>query len=86
MSDIEKNPIETMIDNIMNSEFNTAGDIFNDLLNTKVQDAVDQEKIALAGQIFNSSVDDEQLDLDFDDEDITDEDLEAAANDLLDDE
>jgi len=48
-------------------------------MNQKVDAALDAEKVAMAGQIFN---DVEEID----DEDISDEDLEAAADEAIEDE
>lgn len=74
--------IETMIDYIAQGEFQKANSMFGDAIGSRITDALDQEKIAVADQFFNGvepdEDDDDQLELDLDDEelDIDDEDLE----------
>lgn len=71
--------IENFIDAMMNKDHVQSSNIFAELMNQKVDVALDAEKVAMAGQIFN---DVEEID----DEDISDEDLEAAADEAIDDE
>lgn len=73
--------IEDMIDNIGNKDFKQAGDMFNELIGAKIQDALEQQKIAVAGAIYNDE--EEQLELDLDDED--EEELDAAEEEYEDD-
>ena len=68
--------IEDMIDQIGSKDFNKANDIFQDVIDAKIQDALDQQKIAVAGKVFNGE--EEQLELDLDDEDL--EELDAAED------
>lgn len=76
--------IENFIDAMMNKDHVQSSNIFAELMNQKVDAALDAEKVAMAGQIFNDveEIDDEEID----DEDISDEDLEAAADEAIDDE
>lgn len=60
----EDNTLENMIDYAANADFNKANAIFNDMIAQKMDAAMDQERIAVAGKIFN---------------DIEDEELEAEA-------
>ena len=83
----QSNPTIDMVDFIQNAEFNKASIMFNDILSDKISDALDQERIAVASNMFNQ--DDEQLELDLEDEqegddDISDEDLELAAQEVED--
>lgn len=71
--------IENFIDAMMNKDHVQSSNIFAELMNQKVDTALDAEKVAMAGQIFN---DVEEID----DEDISDEDLEAAADEAIEDE
>lgn len=71
--------IENFIDAMMNKDHVQSSNIFAELMNQKVDAALDAEKVAMAGQIFN---DVEEID----DEDISDEDLEAAADEAIEDE
>lgn len=53
MSDVEHDPIGDFIDAIASGDFNQSEKLFNDLLSDKVEDALECEKISVAGQIFN---------------------------------
>lgn len=78
--------IETMIDAAVNQDFNAANGIFNELINARLTDTLEQEKINTAASIFDqenvdvSDDEDEQLDLDFEDEDEA-EDVEELEDD-----
>lgn len=79
--------IEDLINNVAAQDFSKAGVTFNELMQSRMHDAIEQEKIAVAGQIFNGvDPDEEQLDLpledsDEDDEedDFTDEEIDDAV-------
>jgi len=71
----EDNTIENMIDYAANADFNKANAIFNDMIAQKMDAAIDQEKIAVANQIFND-VDEEELEAE------ADADAEEAATDV----
>jgi len=82
--------IETMINHAANQDFNAANGIFQELISQRMSDALDQEKINVAGQIFNQAdeepeeyddefEDAEQLELELDDEE--DENKEADITD-----
>jgi hypothetical protein len=64
--------IENFIDNVMDKDYTTAQVTFADLMQARMQDALDQQKIIVAGQMFG-----EEEDTD----DIEDEDLEDAFDD-----
>ena len=57
--------VADMIDFAHAQEYNKATEIFNDLIGTKLTAALDQEKVAVANQIFNDvepeELDDEEL-------------------------
>ena len=53
MSDVEHDPIGDFIDAIASGDFNQSEKLFNDLLSDKVDETLEAEKIAVAGQIFN---------------------------------
>ena len=78
--------IETMIDAAVNQDFNAANGIFNELINARLTDTLEQEKINTAASIFDqenvdvSDDEDEQLDLDFEDDDAA-EDAEELEDD-----
>ena len=56
----EDNTLENMIDYAANADFNKANAIFNDMIAQKMDAAIDQERIAVAGKIFND-IEDEEL-------------------------
>jgi len=80
--------IETMIDAAVNKDFNAANGIFNELINARLTDTLEQEKINTAASIFDqenvdvSDDEEEQLDLDFEDDD---DDAAEDAEELEDD-
>ena len=76
--------IGDMIDFSTNGDFNKANNIFNDIMAGRIQSALDQEKVALANQVYNGA-DEEQLELPLeDDENYSDEELDAAADEVAD--
>jgi uncharacterized protein YciI len=80
--------IENFIDNVMDKDYTTAQVTFADLMQARMQDALDQQKIVVAGQMFGEEddpedIDDEDLEDAFEDEDLDEEDFE---DDDLDDE
>ena len=71
--------IEDLINNVNNQDFAKAGPTFVEIMQTKMGDALEQEKIAVADQVFNgASEEDEDEDID----DITDEEMEDALDEL----
>ena len=81
----EVNPLSNMIDYITQSEFQKANDIFNDVLGQRVSDALDQEKVAVAQAMYSPEEESDEYEMsDEDDEDleISDEEMEAAMDDL----
>jgi len=75
--------IAKMIDNIASKEFSKAGDDFEGLINSKLQDTLDQARTKIASQIF-----DPQVGVEPDEElvagEVSNDDLEAeeAANEV----
>jgi FKBP-type peptidyl-prolyl cis-trans isomerase (trigger factor) len=68
--------IEDLINHVTDKNFAKAEPIFHDLIQHKMNDAFEAEKIKVAGQIFNNDPeedeDDEDFELDLDDEDFDD--------------
>ena len=74
--------IEDLINDVSNQDFAKAQPTFAELMNSKVADALEQEKINVAAQIFNNATDpdsedeimgdDQQLELDLDHDDSED--------------
>lgn len=79
----EVNPMQTFVDDILAKNFAGAQTTFNDLLGDKLNDALDQEKVSMAQQVYNGEEPDEdQLELELDDEQSEEEyedDLEDGA-------
>lgn len=68
-NEVETNPIQDMIQHAISQDFNKANDVFGELMTVKMSDLLDQEKIKVAGQIYNGEEpEEEQLEFDLDDE------------------
>lgn len=65
--------IVDFIDDIQKRDFTSAQSTFQDMMQQRMQDALDQQKVVVAGQMFGEPEDDV--------EDVSDEDLEAAMED-----
>jgi hypothetical protein len=72
--------IGNFIDAIAAQNFNQAKNHFDDILGIKMNDALEQEKVAVANNIFNGG--NEEEDFDFDDDDL----LEDEDDDWTEDE
>ena len=70
--------IENFIDAMINKDHVRSNEMFADLIGQKVDAALDTEKVAVASHIFNG--------VEIDDDDLSDEELEAAADEALEDE
>ena len=77
-TEIVTNPIEDLVQAAMEKDYAAANEIFSDMMSVKVSDALDQEKVGIAGQIFNGEVPEE------DDYDIDDDDLELDDDEIYD--
>jgi len=79
-------PIVQMIDLAATHQFNKATEIFNDLIGQKMTARLDQEKIAMANQVFNGvepeEDNEEQLELDIDDQEEVDNEEEIEDDDI----
>lgn len=75
--------LESFIDAVAQQDFNQANSVFNDMIGQRMSDALDQEKIAVAGQVFNNA-EPEELEASGaeDTEDFSDEEIDAAIDDL----
>jgi hypothetical protein len=76
MSDLEleTNPTLDLVNALQSGNFNSAEELFNDILGDKVQQSLDAEKVAVADQIFNGidpvemEMEDEEVDAILDNE------------------
>lgn len=80
-----ENPLANMIDFTQNGEFNKANNIFSEIMNQRIQAALDQERVGIASRLYGEDEEDgEDIDPDLDDNEISDEDLDASADELVD--
>lgn len=71
--------IEDLINSVVDQDFSKAAPTFAEIMKSKMDDALEQEKIAIADQIFNGREPDEEESME-DDDDITDEELDDAID------
>ena len=76
--------IEDFINDVANQEFGKAGPTFVEIMKSKMDDALEQEKISVAGEMFGQTSDEDE-ESDVEDNDITDEEIEAELEDELED-
>lgn len=67
---VELSPTENLVAALEVGNFTSAEELFNTLMQDKVQDALDAEKVSVAGQIFNG--------VEAEDLEVTDEEIDAA--------
>lgn len=79
-TEVEVNPMDTFINDIMDKNFVGAQDAFNGMIGDKLQDALDAEKIRMADQVFNGE-EPEQLELDLEDDTEVEEEEVTDDND-----
>ena len=73
--------IDDFIDQVQNQDFSKASVTFADLMNAKTADALEQEKIAVADQVFNGVDPEEQEELEAGEDDDIDIDAELDLDD-----
>jgi hypothetical protein len=73
-TEVVANPLEDLVQAAMDKNYTVANELFTDLMQSKVGDALEQQKIAVAGQIFNGEEPEEDIEL-------SDEELEDALED-----
>ena len=76
--------IEDLIDDITRQNFAKAEPHFHTILQSKVDDALEAEKVKVAGHIFNGE-EEEQLELDLDDEEVEETEEEESSEEETDD-
>ena len=72
----KENPLKDLVQYSLDQDFNKANKVFNDVIQVKLNDVLDQEKIKLADQLYNGKPaeaddtegDEDQLELDLDNE------------------
>lgn len=76
-----KMEIEDLINSVVDQDFSKAAPTFAEIMRDKMDDALEQEKIAQADQIFNGHEPDEEESME-DDDDISDQELDDAIDEL----
>jgi len=85
---VELSPTENLIGALEVGNFASAEELFNSLMTDKVQDALDAEKVSVAGQIFNGveaedlEVTDEEIDAELEWGDLDDVEFGSEADDF----
>ena len=92
----EPTPIENLINTVANQDFSKAAPTFAEIMQGKIDAALEQEKIAVARDVFGNQIpdtedDDEIVNDDVseqepEDDDITDEEIDAAIDETDDEE
>jgi len=87
----ETNNVDTIEDLIQHSlaqDYNKANEVFGNVMTTRVADLLDQQKVKIAGQIYNDEPEDQEDPLEDEDfeetegeEEETEEDIEDAEDD-----
>jgi len=92
--------IKDLIQYALDQDYNKASEVFGDVMSVKISDLLDQEKVKLAGQIYNGeelegggqeyasidAVDVDDVDIDLSDEEIDAIDLEGDDDESEEDE
>ena len=85
-AEAQENPLAGLVDAALAKDYNKANEIFGQAISVKLDDILDQERIKVAGQIFNGEEEEEDVeDLDDSEDDSEVEDSEAE-DDMDDDE
>lgn len=69
--------IEQLIQQAANKDYSAANTTFVDIMNQKLGDALEQEKIKVSGEIYNGLDDEEQLELDLEDDESEEDDVDV---------
>ena len=70
--------IEDLVQHSLNQDYNKASKVFGDLMTNKLNTALDQAKMKIAGQVYNGEPEDDGLPSDVEPE--TEEDTETEEN------
>ena len=83
-AEAQENPLAGLVDAALAKDYNKANEIFGQAISVKLDDVMDQERIKLAGQIFNGEEPEEEEedveDLDDSEDDSEVEDTEAEVD------
>tara|TARA_X000001316_G_C920195_1_gene34349 strand:+ start:874 stop:1188 length:315 start_codon:yes stop_codon:yes gene_type:complete len=80
MSDVEtpevetaENPLHDLVQAALDKDYNKANEIFGQVVSIKLDDIIDQERVKLAGQVYNGEEPEDDLEDDPEDFEIDDE-------------
>ena len=79
----EPTPIEDLINTVADQDFSKAGPTFAEIMQSKIDTALEQEKISIANQVFNNAEPEEaeaEEETDELDDDISDEEIDDAID------
>ena len=85
----ETNNVDTIEDLIQHSlaqDYNKANEVFGNVMTTRVADLLDQQKVKIAGQIYNDEPEDQEDPLEDEDFEETEGEEEESEEDIEDDE
>lgn len=86
----EVNPIEDLINTVATQDFSKAAPTFAEIMQDKISDALDQERIAVADQVFNGVEPEEDEEISDEEaaelDDVTDEEIDDAIDEVEDEE
>jgi ribonuclease E len=78
--------IEQLIQQAADKDYSAANTTFVDIMNQKMSDTLEQEKIKVSAEIYNGmEEDEEQLELDFEDDESEEDDVDVDDDDDTDD-
>ena len=84
-AEVQENPLADLVDAALAKDYNKANEIFGQAVSVKLDDVMDQERIKLAGQIFNGEEEEEEDVEDLDDSEDDSEVEDTEAEDVVDD-
>ena len=88
-AEVQENPLADLVDAALAKDYNKANEIFGQAISVKLDDVMDQERIKLAGQIFNGEEEEEEdvenLNDSEDDSEVEDTEAEDDVDDAEDD-
>lgn len=80
--EVEENPLAGLVQAALDKDYNKANEIFGQAISVKLDDVMDQERIKIAGQMFNGDPEDVEDPNDSeDDSEVEDSEAEDAMDD-----
>lgn len=80
--EVKENPLAGLVQAALDKDYNKANEIFGQAISVKLDDVMDQERIKIAGQMFNGDPeDDDSEETEVDDEAEGDDEEESSGAD-----